>query len=243
MLFAQKAGAIEFFTEVEELLDFPPVPAASSYPEWFKKMPPAHAVAPDKGFPFGLTAGLRLSNVNATVRRCPGLISYMSTGWLVPLWSDFVVQVRSNSIYAFGSNESAYVSLHSREKHFHTMPNLQGYYPEPLKFKNPWKVKTPPGYSILVCAPHYYYEQRFQVAPGVIDTDNYHHMHVNAFFRNESADHELKMGVPFIQVIPFQRSTLQAEVRAASEGDKQRLKRLRFRSDRFFGKNKSMRET
>lgn len=240
MLHRQSNDKIEFFTEVPELLGQSPIPASKFYPAWFKSMPPSHDVPVSKGFPFGLANSLRLSNVNATIRRCPGVISYLATGWIIPLWSDFVVQVRQNTIYAFGSNETAYVSMHSREKHFHTMPEMSGYYPEPLKFTNPWKVITPPGYSILLCAPFYHFEERFTVVPGVIDSDTYHHMHVNTFFKNTVGDYELKMEMPFVQVIPFARDTLGAEVREATSSDKERLRKLKFQSDRFFRKNKAI---
>ena len=243
MFFKQSENTVEFFTEVESLLDTPPIPANKFYPSWFKNMPPGHDVPVGKGFPFGLSKQLRLSNVNATIKRCPGVISYLSTGWIIPLWSDFVVQVRQGSIYAFGSNETAYVSMHSRERHFHTMPEIEGYYPEPLKFTNPWKVLTPPGYSVLLCAPFYHLEQRFTVVPGVIDSDTYHHMHVNTFFKNKVGDYNLKMNMPFLQVIPFKRTSIEADIRIATDEDKKRLAKLKFKSDRFFGKNKSMQES
>ncbi len=76
--------------------------------------------------------------------------------------------------------------------------------------------------------------------PGIIESDSYHHMHVNAFFKKGEADHQLKMGMPFIQVIPFQREELGCEVRVATDKDKKMIKDLRFRSDKFFKKNKAI---
>lgn len=238
----QDEGKIEFFTEREELLDQPPVPASKFYPTWFKQMPPSHPVAPNQRYPFGLSDDLKLSNVNATVRRCPGIVSYLSEGYVIPLWSDIVVQVRANSIYAFGSNDTVYVSLHSRQMHFKTMPPRHGYYPDAVKFTNPWKVRTPRGYSLMIMAPFYHFEDRYQVLPGVIESDTYPHMHVNTLFRANEGDYTLRMGNPFIHVIPFKRDALSLEVRAASDDDKQRLKNQRFRSERFFGKNQAMRQ-
>jgi hypothetical protein len=49
------------------------------------------------------------------------------------------------------------------------------------------------------------------------------------------------MGMPFVHVMPFQRSALELEVRASTEQDKQRLKRLDFKAKRFFGKNAAIR--
>ncbi len=232
---------IEFFTEHEELLDHPPVPAAKAMPEWFRKMPPSHPVEPNQRFPFGISSRLRLSNVNATVRRCPGIVGYLAHGYIVPLWSDFVVQVRPNAIYAFGSNATAQVSLHSRKLHFLTMPPRPGYYPDAVKFTNPWKVRAPRGYSVMVSAPFYHFEDRFQIVPGIVEADTYHQIHVNTFFRAEEADHELKMGSPFLLVTPFRREEAALTVRSATAEDVRRLRRARFRSDRFFAKNQAIR--
>ena len=86
---------IEFFADNENLLEFGPVPARKALPDWFREMSPAVELPPGSTkFPFGLSKALRLSNINATIRRCPGVISYLSEGYLIPLWADFLVQVR-----------------------------------------------------------------------------------------------------------------------------------------------------
>jgi len=64
---------------------------------------------------------------------------------------------------------------------------------------------------------------------------------VNTFFRKGDLDHQLKMGMPFVHVMPFQRSALEPEVRVMNDADKKRMKRLDFKAKRFFGKNASIR--
>lgn len=234
---------IEFFTEHEELLDYPPVPAGKMFPDWFKQMAPSIALPPgQKRFPFGLSDRLRISNVNATIKRCPGLLSYLAEGYLVPLWSDFVVQIRGDKLYVEASNDFGSVSLHSKHHQYDRMPLPDGYVPDSVKFVNPWKVKTPKGWSVMLSAPFYHLEDRYLVATGVVDSDVYHHIHVNTFFRKRDADHQLKLGTPFVHVMPFQRSATDLQVRHATDDDRKRMKRLDFRGKRFFGKNQSIRE-
>ncbi len=233
---------VEFFTEHEELLDFPPIAARKALPEWFRQMAPSIDLPPSNTrFPFGLSKALRLSNVNATIRRCPGIISYLSEGYLIPLWTDFLVQVRGKTVYAVGSNELAHASPHSKQMQYDTMPLPDDYLADSVKFTNPWKVRTPPGWSVLLSQPFYHFEQRFTVVPGVVDADAYHHIHVNTFFRKGDRDHQLKMGMPFVHVLPFQRSQLELEVRAMTDADRKRMKRLDFKAKRFFGKNAAIR--
>lgn len=237
-----KIPKIEFFTDYEELLPYAPKPAGLVIPDWFKQMESAHAIQPNNKYPFGLDKALSLSNVNATIKRCPGVLSYLTQGYIVPLWSDFVVQVRDDTVYAFGSNETASVSLHGRHIHFDKMPASTDFYKDSLKFVNPWKIKTPHGWSALILEPFFHREERFKVIPGVVDSDTYHHIHVNTFFKKTKADHQLRMGMPFIQVIPFERKKTEYEVRLSTEEDKKTLKNLRFRSDKFFKKNQSMKD-
>lgn len=233
---------IEFFTENESLLDFPPIPAKKALPDWFKQMSPSIDVPPNKSrFPFGISKALRLSNINATIRRCPGVISYLSEGYLIPLWSDFLVQVRGDVVYCMGSNELAHASPHSKAMQYNTMPIPNSYIQDSVKFTNPWKVKTPPGWSVMLSQPFYHYEQRFMVMTGVVDSDVYPHIHVNTFFRRGDADHQLRMGMPLVHVMPFKRDSLDMEVRVMTEEDRKRTKRLDFRAKRFFGKNASIR--
>lgn len=232
---------LEFFTEHEPLLSHPPVPASRFLPEWFRRQKPSFPIEPNQRYPFGVSSKLQLSNVNATIKRCPGILSYLSEGYIIPLWSDFVVQVRNDTIYAMGSHQHDYVSLHGRHIHFDAMPERPDYYKDAVKFFNPWCVKAPKGWSVLLTAPFYHMEDRFVVCPGVVDADSYHRIHVNTFFRKGPADHKLKMGMPFVQVIPFQREALELEVRQATDEDNKRLERLRFRIDRFFEKTRTLR--
>lgn len=233
---------IEFFTDHEGLLEFPPLPARRAFPEWFKQMPASRDLPPGQSrFPFGLSRLVSLSNVNATIRRCPGLISYLSEGYILPLWSDFLVQVRGEQVYCVGSNELAHISPHSKEMQYPSMPLPEGYLADSIKFTNPWKVKTPPGWSVMLSQPFYQFENRFMVMTGVVDSDVYHHIHVNTFFRRGNADHKLPLGMPLVHIMPFQRDALGLEVRKMTEEDKKRMKRLDFRAKRFFKKNATIR--
>jgi len=234
---------IEFFTEVEPLLRYPPVRAAKAMPDWFRRMEPAIELPPSASeWPFGVSKDLRLSNVNATIKRCPGVLSFLAEGYIVPLWTDYIVQVRGETIYAHGANPKlARVGTHSKKHQYADMPLPEGYVTDAVKFINPWKVRTPPGWSVLVSAPFYQFDDRFLVVPGVIDADVYHHMHVNTLFRRVNADHKLPMGMPFIHLLPFQRGALEHEVRLATEADRKRLEQLDFEGQRFFGKNQAIR--
>ncbi len=235
---------IEFFTEHTGLMDFPPVPASKMIPKWFKATEPSHNIAPQAGkFPFGISSLLRISNINSTIKRCPGILSFLAEGFIIPLWADLLVQVRGDKIHALYSNQTTSVGLHSKQMHYPNMPSGDEYVSDALKIINPWKIRTPKGYSTLMLAPFYHFEKRFTLVPGVTDSDTYPHLHAINLFRKGDADHQLKLGMPLMLVVPFRRERWDLDVRAATEADKERVARLDLRAARFFDKNRTWRDT
>ena len=77
-------------------------------------------------------------------------------------------------------------------------------YSHAVKFVNPWRIYTPPGYSVMFLAPTYQFERRFTVLPGIVETDNYHSIHFPTVWHT-TKDAIIERGTPFIQVIPFKR--------------------------------------
>ena len=74
------------------------------------------------------------------------------------------------------------------------------------KFHNKWLIKTPPGYSCLFIKPMNRMEERFEIIPGIVDTDEYINL-INFPFILRKRDEQflIKKGEPMVQVIPFKR--------------------------------------
>src|SRR5688572_25063807 len=125
---------IEFLAMEENLQKLPrPHPANREVPEWLKQMPMDRS---------------NLQVTEGTVKRCPPFLEAMTAGYIIPVPCDCKFEID-----AFGrvQAESKYQLLSS-----HEYMQYQGAPFEKtlvLKFRNPWIVRTPPGYSCLFIAP------------------------------------------------------------------------------------------
>ncbi len=74
-----------------------------------------------------------------------------------------------------------------------------------IKLKNPWLVRTPPGYSCLFIQPVYEFNPNLRLLSGIVDTDTFDlPVEFPGWIVN---DHIIKAGDPLMQVIPFKRDS------------------------------------
>jgi len=150
-----------------------------------------------------------------TVRKCVPFLDAMRLGYMITCPADVYVSVNGNSIDTevrtqlnFGTGQTEMISGHNIEQMSPDSP----YRGTILKFNNPWKINTRPGYSCLFIDPINRGKNRyFECFSGVVDTDNYQNI-INFPFRILNPKNEdkyefyIKKGEPIIQVIPFKRT-------------------------------------
>ena len=192
---------ITFFTEFEELeLANPPKSAREFWPEWFKKQRGNWEEAD--------------GNQRMSVKSCPAVLDVLSYGYIIPLWSDYMVvriPISKECPNGIGwrlpdtNNEKFRASIHSGDQ-IDSYPFPPDTFYGTFKLINPWSIKTSPGYSCYICAPHYNKHPNLTILNGIIDTDIYHEGHINTWF-TAPLDKEiiLPYGMPVAQVIPFKR--------------------------------------
>ena len=91
----------------------------------------------------------------------------------------------------------------------------------PMKFHNYWTIETPPGWSCLFIPPINRPDQRFEIASGVVDTDQYKTLiHFPFFATVGDGVYVIEKGTPIAQVIPFRRDSsalsMQSDIRSES---------------------------
>ena len=79
------------------------------------------------------------------------------------------------------------------------------------KIVNPWKIKTPKGYSCLFVSPLNNADDRFSIIPGIVDTDN-HPLEINFPIvingdKYPILETTIKKGTPYVQIIPFKKDS------------------------------------
>jgi hypothetical protein len=99
-----------------------------------------------------------------------------------------------------------------------------------FKFANPWKIKTPPGYSSLIISP-LNHNLPFDLISGVVDTDRFDNPILFPFYWTGATDKPflLKKGTPWVHVIPFKREAWKMETDYQdAENFRNDYKRLKF---------------
>jgi hypothetical protein len=203
-----------------------PIPSLNHIPDWYKKL--KHH--PNK----------------TTIKGCRPFMDSMSTGYILTTPQEYYITIKTvedgklevhvrSSYVEFGDNrEYKDVNINSdMGTSIHPIfqvegsPQLKKNFNFPImKFYNPWRIKTPSGYSCLFTPPLNRGDERFEIISGVVDTDMYEE-YINFPFvlnkdylleniKNGKFFSKIKKGTPYCQVIPFKREGWKMKI---EEGD------------------------
>lgn len=192
--------------ELDGLLP-PPIEAAHGLPDWLKSMP--QEVVSDV-----------MGGQNDTVKRCPPFVDAMTSGFLIPLFCDVIVE---NGEFSWDHDLPACSSVDFPRAPIglHDSTQLTG---TPLfeadrfviKFHNLWTIEAPQGYSLLFTHPVNRFDLPFTTLTGRVDCDLYRDawIHFPARWRDAGFSGVLAKGTPVAQCFPVRRDdwTLRTEV-------------------------------
>ena len=202
---------IEFKTYNENAFEvFRPVPASKMQPDWWKKSK-VHMV--DNG------------QVTISLRACPAMHDWLSTGYYIATNRDIHCVYREDDT-AYGSwftyappddeNFEIAYSSPTHMKHQLMQDNFaflraDGSYERPydaFKFKVPWAVITPPGYSCLYLDPFLHQNKYFRTWQGTMDTDMFNTLTDSTqviMYPMHNKSFVIPKGTPVLQVVPYRR--------------------------------------
>jgi len=93
------------------------------------------------------------------------------------------------------------------------------------KIYNPWKIKTPQGYSCLFVPPLNNSDDRFSIIPGIVDTDTYtNEINFPIIINGDKypiLETTIKKGTPYVQIIPFKRDNWKMTLRPRKQKEVQ----------------------
>jgi hypothetical protein len=222
-----------------------PTPIKLNIPEWYKKL--------DHGFG------------NFTVKGCIPFLDTLTSGYLLRMPQDFHVRHNvknkhnlddSFQTFALHSvsgllneksiNLNSTVDIHNinqipNSPFIEKNKNLPFY-----KILNPWKIKTPKGYSCLFLPPLNNSDDRFSIIPGIVDTDTFPiEINFPIIINGDKypiLETLIKKGTPYVQIIPFKRDNWKMKLKSNKETDLRknqiffRLKILNVYKDKFWSK-------
>jgi hypothetical protein len=205
------------FTPLDQIEnEYYPIPAESVMPEWFSKMASYGGFNDEKE---GHRTATHLNEPNATIKKCVPVLDAISAGYLLLTPNEiFAENAAGEPDQSFKARGPMGVTTHKFGQAKHHPNGREGVdFP---KLGNPWLIKTPPGYSVLIVPPLHRPNGFFKIFPGVIDTDVYTQA-INFPFMMD--DHtftgSIPPGTPYAQVIPFKRESWKMEIGGHEELD------------------------
>lgn len=189
-----------------------PSPIKLNIPDWYKKL--EHNI------------------LKKTVKGCMPFLDTLTTGYVLKMPQDFYLRHNvdcqdkegnniKDSFQTFGLHEvtqylnAKFLNLNSALE-IHSLSQVEG---SPLiqknknlpfyKILNPWKIKTPKGYSCLFLPPLNNSDDRFSIIPGIVDTDTFpNEINFPIVINGDKypvLEDTIKKGTPYVQIIPFKR--------------------------------------
>lgn len=195
---------------------FPPVPASKAFPKWWKTLPK------------GTAEGMWLNDDPLTARACPAIRDWLTEGFVIPNWSEFIIRDNGDGSYQYNMSQvvndvqiTDWVNQHDVKQ----VEGMQiGTLPDGtvLKLENPWNIKTPPGWSVYMFDPFYHEtHKKIRCLPGIVDTDMFHEISFPCEINLLPGEtFKLRAGTPIMHIIPFKRnSEMELVVRSMTHED------------------------
>lgn len=220
---AEEAPLIEFFCHPNFKGVFPePKPAAKHVAQWYKDVGPDIHEHPDPVGAPGMSA-----------KKCLPMLDAMTLGYIMPLVAELGVKTNKDCSIIQLKNLGEYPC-----GEFHSIEQIggkkaPGYPAKPIKFLNPWIVKTRPGWSTMFMPlVNNFGEYRFTCLGGLVDTDTYvKEVNFPAIWHAKDFDGYLPAGTPLVVAIPIHRSALightKPVIRDMTEEEFQNIERIR----------------
>jgi len=199
---------IDFHTyDKDTLRNFKPVLAKSISADWWKKAKVAEVVS---------------GQVNKTVRSCPAMQDWLSSGYLILANRDLfvkngVTEEDSDSKFyhtedtildgmdSYSSATHPHIQMHDA---FNYMSTMDAPIKDAFKMSNAWNITTPPGYSCFYLDPFLFQNDYFATWQGIIDTDKFNTNRDNSqIILYPKVEHSfvITKGTPICQIIPYKR--------------------------------------
>jgi len=217
---------IEFSTHEDyfALKEDYPTPIKLNIPEWYKKL--EHTI------------------LNKTVKGCMPFLDTLTSGYLLKMPQDFSIRHNvdnknekgeefKDSFQTFGLHDqntllnAKNINLNSGVdvhpiKQVKDSPFIEKNKNFPFyKILNPWRIKTPKGYSCLFVPPLNNSDDRFSIIPGIVDTDSFfNEINFPIIINGDKypvLETTFKKGTPYVQIIPFKRDNWKMKIKSIKQ--------------------------
>jgi len=188
-----------------------PKPASEYIPQWYKDAKSYTDISGKKAPTLDATP-------SATIKRCMPLWDLMTAGYIIETPYDIYVRQMPNGPYFQWGNQDAIAFQSMEQFQNHPYSRDINY---AVRIVHPWSIKTPKGWSILVCEPQHHEPGPIVCTNAIVDTDEFS-LPFNMFLKLRDPKFEgmIPAGTPFVQVIPFKRESWTSKLGGEKEKKK-----------------------
>lgn len=238
---------------VPALEDTLPRPMNKMLADWWKKMPSFGGFngVPENDDQINILNGAEAS----TIKRCVPVLDSLTLGYGIVTTAEMYVKPYTGEMNMNVSScpqEEAVVEA-THPKRLERIPCLEISFHDygqamqhPLCVKSgqrlrkvftPWRIMTPPGYSVILTEPLNNPSPFWEIVPGVIDSDNFApQINFMMVFRDPNFEGIIPKGTPLAQVIPFKRESWKAYVSDSQKDTEE----LNLKAQTIFGRLNSV---
>lgn len=201
--FKKKKITLDCFTNNAGAMLTPPDHGAKFFPSWWKSLKPAIPNPEKNGI------GIKVP----TLKRCPGFVSYYTSGIVVPMWADLHIETHGNGNYRWQysmGSMTQQLSSHPSVQHDNMMP---GWFN--LKIAAPWIFNEKTGIKWVMGNAFWHdpSQDDYVVPNAVLDFKYQGTVNVNTMVRDEKRSWLIKHNTPMLHLIPLVEDNVKVEVK------------------------------
>tara|TARA_A100001201_G_C4071035_1_gene195809 strand:- start:26 stop:763 length:738 start_codon:yes stop_codon:yes gene_type:complete len=183
---------IHWWSTIEEVQKVSPVlPAKEFIPDWWKRVERMIDSRVDS---------------KGTVRNCPSFPEFITQGFVVPLWCDLHINIEHDKFEWKTPDKMFSFSSHADMQFRDWVPkNVKDNSSMVLKPNCPWRVKTPPGWSVWQLPMFYHFNPLFETLPGIIWSDIHHEVNQQMLIK-QYGEFVIPRGTPLAMYVPYERN-------------------------------------
>ena len=192
-IFKRKPIYLDCFTTNPLAYEFAPIQLANQFvPEWWKALPKNYRIANEHP-----------PVPHSTMRKCAGLIDIYSTGLMIPLWSDLVIEIATNGDYSWKfADEESMNAIHNKEQAGTFFDDNNVVH---MKIVSPWLFSCNDDVKWYFTQPVWNHNlaKDFCIPSGILEFKYQGSTHINTLIRKQNCVISLPHGMPMAHVVPL----------------------------------------
>ena len=188
--FKKKEIVVDAFTTNHSAFSNFPIDRSSKFfPDWWKKLPSYNTRD---------VSGIEIPS--STIRKCDGLIDLYKNGFMLPLWTDLIIETDTTGKWKYISALEMKIVEHARNQYGSS-------FDEYIHFKlfSPWLIREKTGVNFTYIPPMWNnvnYWNHIHFLPGTVNYKTQSSSHVNVFVNKINQSINLQAGMPLLHIMP-----------------------------------------